>query len=162
MTSQPAEPVIVRPLTAADRTAWLDMRVALYGEAAPGARAAELAAEVDMMLARDDWAAFAVEAPDGTLVGLIEFFERNYAERCETSPVCYIEGLWVDAAWRRRGLARRLVEAGRDWARSRGRTEMASDVQITNLLSQTVHRRLGFAETERLVTYRLPIGAIAS
>ena len=162
MTSQPAEPVIVRPLTAADRTAWLAMRVALYSEAAPGARAAELAAEVDMMLARDDWVAFAVEAPDGTLVGLIELFERNYAESCETSPVCYIEGLWVDAAWRRRGLARRLVEAGRDWARSRGRTEMASDVQITNLLSQTVHRRLGFAETERLVTYRQPIGTIVS
>ncbi len=147
----------VRRLTATDRQAWLTMRAALYGEASPGARAAELAAEIDMMLARDDWAAFAVEAPDGTLVGLIELFERNSAESCTTSPVAYVEGLWVAEGWRRTGLARRLVDAGIGWARARGRTEMASDVQLPNLISQAVHEHLGFEETERLVTYRLPL-----
>ena len=162
MTSQPADRIVVRRLAASDHAGWLAMRTALYVEADPDTRVAELVQEIDTMLGRDDWAAFGAEAPGGELVGLIELFERNCAEGCVSSPVCYIEGLWVDAAWRRRGLARRLVEAGRDWARSRGRTEMASDVQITNLLSQTVHRRLGFAETERLVTYRQPIGAIAS
>jgi aminoglycoside 6'-N-acetyltransferase I len=136
------------------------MRTVLYTEADPDTRAIDLEHEIDGMLGRDDWAAFGAEAPDGELVGLVELFERNSAEGCETSPVCYIEGLWVDPAWRRRGLARRLVDAGRGWARSRGRTEMASDVQITNLVSQTVHRRLGFAETERLVTYRVPVGTI--
>ena len=34
---------------------------------------------------------------------------------------------------------------------------MASDVQLTNLTSQTMHTRLGFEETERLVTYRIII-----
>jgi hypothetical protein len=50
------------------------------------------------------------------------------------------------------------VDAGRAWARQRGRTEMASDVQLPNLRSQAVHERLGFEETERLVTYRMEIG----
>ncbi len=157
MISLQGDAVAVRPLTAADRTDWLAMRVALYGEAAPGARAAELLAEIDMMLARDDWAAFAVEAPDGALVGLIELFERNSAQSCATSPVAYVEGLWVAEDWRRTGLARRLVDAGIAWARARGRTEMASDVQLPNLISQAVHEHLGFEETERLVTYRLPL-----
>lgn len=161
MTSEPADGIAVRRLTASDRAGWLAMRIALYTEADPDTRVAELVQEIDRMLARDDWAAFGAEAPDGELVGLIELFERNVAESCESSPVSYIEGLWVAAAWRRRGLARRLVEAARDWARSRGRTEMASDVQIANLVSQAVHRRLGFAETERLVTYRLPIDDVA-
>ncbi len=158
MISPQGDAVTVRPLTAADRTGWLAMRVALYGEATPGARAAELAAEIDMMLARDDGTAFAAEAPDGTLVGLIELFERNVAESCTTSPVAYVEGLWVAEGWRRAGLARRLVDAGIAWARARGRSEMASDVQLSNLLSQAVHEHLGFEETERLVTYRLPLG----
>ncbi len=149
-----ADPITVRPLTAADRTGWLAMRIALYGEAAPGVRAAELAAEIDMMLARDDWAAFAAEAPDATLVGFIELFERNSAQGCATSPVCYIEGLWVDEDWRRTGLARRLVDAASAWGRARGRTEIASDVQLANLISQAVHQHLGFEETERQVTYR--------
>jgi aminoglycoside 6'-N-acetyltransferase I len=156
-TSAAAEPVIVRPLTAADHAAWHAMRVALYGEAAPGAHAAELLAEIDMMLARDDWAAFAVEASDGALVGLIELFERNSAQSCTTSPVAYVEGLWVAEGWRRTGMARRLVDAGIAWARARRRSEMASDVQLSNLISQAVHEHLGFEETERLVTYRLPL-----
>ncbi len=133
------------------------MRVALYGEADPETDASELEAEIDMMLARDDWAAFAAEAPDGTLVGFIELFERNYAEGCATSPVAYVEGIWVAESWRRAGVARKLVDAGAGWARARGRSEMASDVQLANLTSQAVHKRLGFAETERLVTYRLPL-----
>jgi aminoglycoside 6'-N-acetyltransferase I len=149
-----ADPITVRPLTAADRTGWLAMRAALYGEPTPGVRAAEFSAEIDMMLARDGWAAFAAEAPNGTLVGLIELFERNSAQGCTTSPVAYVEGLWVAEGWRRAGLARRLVDAGIAWARAHGRTEMASDVRLTNLLSQAVHERLGFEETERLVTYR--------
>ena len=63
----------------------------------------------------------------------------------------------VAPAWRRRGIARQLIAAGMDWGRSRGRTEMASDVQLANLRSQAMHEALGFEETERLVTYRMDI-----
>ena len=141
----------------ADRAAWLTMRAALYRDGDPDADLAGLAAEIDTMLARDDWAAFAAPAPDGTLVGLIELFERNYAQGCDSTPVTYIEGLWVAEVWRRSGVARRLIEAGIAWGRSRGRTEMASDVRLANIVSQAVHERLGFTETERLVTYRLAL-----
>jgi aminoglycoside 6'-N-acetyltransferase I len=151
----------VRRLTDRDRAGWAAMRTALYTQADPQADAGALAAEIDAMLARDDWAAFGAATAEGRLVGLIELFERNVAESCETSPVTYVEGLWVDPQWRRRGLARRLLAAAMDWGRARGRSEIASDVQIANLVSQAVHRRLGFAETERLVTYRLGIPARA-
>ena len=147
----------IRRLSAADRAQWAALRTALYTDADPETEPAQLAAEIDAVLARDDWAAFGAETADHALVGLIELFERNVAESCETSPVTYVEGLWVAPQWRRRGLARQLLQAGMDWGRSRGRSEIASDVQIANLLSQAVHRRLGFEETERLVTYRMDI-----
>ena len=147
----------IRRLAAADRAQWAVMRTALYTEADPDAHADQLATEIAAMLARDDWAAFGAETGDHALVGLIELFERNVAESCDTSPVTYVEGLWVDPQWRRRGVARALLQAGIGWGRSRGRTEIASDVQIANLVSQAVHRHLGFEETERLVTYRMEI-----
>jgi aminoglycoside 6'-N-acetyltransferase I len=148
--------VTVRRLTAADRGAWLTMRTTLYVDEA-GDDAIGLAEDIDMMLADPAWGAFAAHAPDGGLVGFIELYERNYAEGCATSPVTYVEGLWVAPDWRRRGIARQLLAAGMQWGRSRGRSEMASDVQLPNLRSQQVHTRLGFEETERLVTYRMDI-----
>jgi aminoglycoside 6'-N-acetyltransferase I len=132
------------------------MRYALYVEEA-GDDAGDLSADIDLMLASPEWTAFAAEAPDGRLVGFIELYERNYAEGCATSPVTYVEGIWVAPDWRRRGVARRLLQAGMAWGRSRGRTEIASDVQLPNLVSQAVHTRLGFEETERIVTYRMDI-----
>jgi aminoglycoside 6'-N-acetyltransferase I len=155
----PPADIAIRRLTAADRGQWSAMRIALYTEADPSAQPDELAAEIGGMLAREDWAAFAAATSAGDLVGLIELFERNYAEGCDTSPVTYIEGLWVAPNRRKSGIARSLVMAGVDWGRSRGRSEIASDVQLANARSQTVHERLGFEETERLVTYRMSIAS---
>jgi aminoglycoside 6'-N-acetyltransferase I len=148
--------VRIRPLNAGDRKAWLAMRTTLYVEDA-GDEPIGLHEDIDRMLADPAWGVFAAEAPDGELVGFVELNERNYAEGCLTSPVPYIEGIWVAPAWRRRGVARQLLLAGMAWGQSRGRTEIASDVQLANLISQAVHTRLGFAETERLVTYRMDI-----
>jgi aminoglycoside 6'-N-acetyltransferase I len=148
--------VTVRPLRAFDRAAWLKMRTTLYVDEA-GDEAIGLDEDIDKMLADEAWGAFAAEAPGGQLIGFIELYERNYAESCSTSPVTYIEGIWVAPGWRRRGVARSLLAAGMAWGRARGRTEIASDVQLANLISQAVHRRLGFEETERLVTYRAAI-----
>jgi aminoglycoside 6'-N-acetyltransferase I len=143
-------------LTKADRGRWLAMRRTLYVDEA-GDEDIGLNADIDTMLVDDAWGCFTAEAADGKLVGLIELNERNYAEGCLTSPVAYVEGIWVAPEWRRRGVARRLLGAGMEWARSRGRSEIASDVQLHNLVSQAVHTRLGFEETERLVTYRMDV-----
>jgi aminoglycoside 6'-N-acetyltransferase I len=145
-------PGTVQRLTIAEIDAWSTMRGHLFPREAPDERRKEIAE----ILKRDSEAGFAARAGDAW-IGFIELRERSVGEGCETSPVGYIEALWVAPDLRRRGVARQLVGAALDWCRDRGLRELCSDTQIDNVVSQAVHRRFGFAETERLVTYRMKV-----
>ena len=77
----------------------------------------------------------------------------DYVAGTETSPVGYLEGIYVKEADRGQGIARKLLSACEDWARGKGCTEFASDCEMTNLVSQSFHRAVGFEEANRLVAY---------
>ncbi len=147
----------VRRLTAADVDAWVAMRRRLF----PVDSAAVAREEALAILAREDEAAFAVRAGEAWL-GFIELRERSHGEGCAASPVGYIEALWTEADARRQGVARSLVTAAVAWCGERGLGDLCSDTEIDNVVSQAVHRRLGFEETERLVTFRLGVQAAAA
>jgi ribosomal protein S18 acetylase RimI-like enzyme len=56
-------------------------------------------------------------------------------------------GLWVDPAVRRRGVARRLVDAVADWASNRGVSRLELSVTDRARAAAALYRRLGFTET---------------
>jgi aminoglycoside 6'-N-acetyltransferase I len=98
---------------------------------------------------------FVSEANDDVLTGFLEAGLRSCADGCNRSrPVGYVEGWYVVRNCRRQGIGSALVRAAEDWARSMGCTEMASDTQIDNHLSQRAHEAVGFKTTERSVLYR--------
>lgn len=111
-------------------------------------------ADIDPWLDAPDSTTFVAERPDGTLCGFVEVGTRKYAEGCETSPVGYVEGWWVDEDVRRTGLGRALLTAAEDWARGMGYTEMGSDALLDNTVSHASHRACGYEEVVRLVTFR--------
>jgi aminoglycoside 6'-N-acetyltransferase I len=116
----------------------------------------ELARETPTMLARDDYAAFG--AYDGErLVAFLEIGHRDYAESSTSAPVAYVEAVWVEPRWRRRGIARALFEAAKQWARAEGYRELGSDADLENTVSHAMHGELGFTETERLVTFLMKL-----
>ena len=118
--------------------------------------APEIEPEIDMYLdaPAQDIVILAAERPGGGLCGFIEVGSRNYAEGCESSPVPYIEAWFVDEDMRRQGVGRALFAAAEDWARARGYTEIASDVELHNDVSITAHKALGYEETDRIVCFR--------
>jgi len=141
--------IIIRPLQPADKPAWLRMRTALWPEEDAG----QLGSEMDAMLADPLTPVFLAIRPDGSAGGFIEAGTRKYAEGCDTSPVGYIEGWYVDPDLRRQGVGAALVRAAEDWARGQGLTEMGSDTWLDNETSIQAHFKLGYREMERLVHF---------
>ena len=92
---------------------------------------------------------------EGRPIGFAELSLRHdYVNGTETSPVGFLEGWYVAAEWRGRGVGRALVEAGEDWTRKQGCSEFASDALLDNAGSHSAHLACGFEETERVVTFR--------
>ena len=103
---------------------------------------------------RSDADVFVIDRGNGRLGGFVEAGSRPYAEGCDTTPVGYVEAWYVDEDLRRRGYGRALLQAAEDWARLRGYREMASDALIDNETSHRAHVASGYAEVERIVTFR--------
>ena len=88
------------------------------------------------------------------LGAFLEASIRSHVEDCETDNVGYLEGWFVEFRYRRLGVGRELVRYAENWAREKGCTEMASDAEVDNLISQQAHNNLGYNETSRLVHLR--------
>lgn len=129
--------------------AWAELRADLW----PDETVAEHRAEAAAMLESAERAFVAVQ--DGRVVGFAEAALRHdYVNGCETSPVAFLEGIYVRPAARRSGVAKALTDAVAAWGRSEGCTEFASDAEIDNAESHAFHLGAGFEETERVVYFR--------
>ncbi|WP_430883250.1 aminoglycoside 6'-N-acetyltransferase [Fusibacter sp. JL216-2] len=101
---------------------------------------------------------FMYKKESGDHIGFIQLSIRNdYVEGTTSSPVAYIEGLYVEAAHRKTGVANELVEYAKSWGQSIGCIEMASDCEIENKASIDFHKRIGFHEANRIVCFVKPI-----
>lgn len=131
---------------------WLALRLALW----PDSSAEEHLAEMAALLAEPQrFAQFIAYNETSKPVGLAEAALRSdYVNGTSSSPVAFLEGIFVPPEERRRGVARALVRAVETWARDRGCTEFASDASIDNLQSHQLHASLGFVETERVVYFK--------
>lgn len=142
--------VQVTQATVADRKDWFALRDAMW----PQDRDVQFA-EIDEILARDDYAGFLARDANGRAVGFAEAALRNdYVSDCDFYPVGFLEGIYVVPEARRNGVARALVDAFAAWSKARGCRELASDAAIDNLASHQMHAALGFAETSRVVFFK--------
>lgn len=115
--------------------------------------AAVLAAEYAALTASPEAACFLAES-DGSPVGFAQCqLRHDYVEGTETSPVGYLEGIYVQPDHQHRGIARALLSACEDWARTQGCKEFASDCELDNAASLAFHLALGFEEANRIICF---------
>jgi len=143
--------MLIRAVRPEDTESWLVMRMALWPETDEPQHRREMA----MMLSDDErFAVLVCQDSLGDLVGFAEVALRAWAEGCESSPVGYLEGWYVAEHARRHGIGGGLVAAAEDWARAHGCTEMASDTELANRVSETAHLRLGYQVAARVTAFR--------
>ena len=148
--------MLIREVTKEDAAEWLRMRHALWSDGTPDEHRREIESYFDETRPRPSTVqvVFVAARNDGTLCGFLEAGVRPYADGCDTANVGYLEGWYIDADMRRRGVGALLVRAAEDWARSRGCREMASDCELENAISLAAHTRLGYEEVERAIHFR--------
>ena len=91
---------------------------------------------------------------EGKSIGFAQAQLRvDYVEGTRSSPVGYLEGIFVKEEFRRKGYAAKLVRECENWARERGCSEFASDCPVENQISYMFHLHMGFLEANRIICF---------
>ena len=77
----------------------------------------------------------------------------DYVEGTGTSPVGYLEGIYIKEEYRHKGYAKELLSECEKWAKGKGCKEFASDCEIDNDSSFGFHMALGFKEANRIICF---------
>ena len=140
---------VIRKALPGDAPAAAELAAALWPEHSVGS----FIAEMESLLADEACAVFLCEK-QGKAVGFAQCgLRHDYVEGTETSPVGYLEGIFVEESERRHGIARMLLSACESWAHGQGCTEFASDCELSNSESRCFHEAVGFREANRIVAY---------
>lgn len=78
---------------------------------------------------------------------------HDYVEGTDSSPVGYLEGIFVEEAYRNKGYAKELLKQCEAWAKDMGCSEFASDCELTNTGSLAFHLKMGFEEANRVICF---------
>lgn len=113
----------------------------------------ELVEEFQQLLCKNDACIFLAKSDDQT-VGFAQCQLRfDYVEGTQTSPVGYLEGIFVEQNFRGKGISKQLLSNCQSWAKENGCSEFASDCELSNTASQAFHKSAGFVEANRIVCY---------
>jgi len=97
---------------------------------------------------------FLCKKKDNKSVAFINISLRSdYVSGSTTSPVGYVEGIYVKPEYRKQGLAKELIRIAEQWALKKGCKELGSDTELDNINSQKFHKNLGFKEVNKVVSF---------
>ena len=99
-------------------------------------------------------AVFFLALAEETALGFAQCqLRHDYVEGTDSSPVGYLEGIYVAEDCRHQGLAKALLAACEGWARDQGCAEFASDCELSNVDSLGFHLKVGFLEAGRIICF---------
>ena len=91
---------------------------------------------------------------DETAIGFAQCqLRHDYVEGTDSSPVGYLEGIFVEEAYRNKGYAKELLKQCEAWAKEMDCTEFASDCELDNIGSLAFHLKMGFEEANRVICF---------
>ncbi len=99
-----------------------------------------------------------IKYAEGKPIGFAQCqIRHDYVEGTETSPVGYLEGIFIQEEYRHRGFAKELLQKCEKWANDKKCSEFASDCELNNIDSLKFHLAMGFDEVNRIICLRKEI-----
>lgn len=139
---------MIRKATTSDAAAVAALAVQMW----PHHTLEELTADFAELIAAPGCAVFLLEEEQA--IGFAQCqLRHDYVEGTSSSPVGYLEGIFVSPERRRCGHARSLLAACEAWAKEQGCSEFASDCELDNTDSLAFHLSLGFTEANRIICF---------
>lgn len=133
----------------ADIPAIAGMAVLLWEEAT----IEELKAEFAEIISNDECAVF-ISMKENAAIGFAQVqLRHDYVEGTSSSPVGYLEAIFVKSEYRKCGYAKELLKYCELWAAEKGCAEFASDCELTNDISLALHLNMGFTEANRIICF---------
>jgi aminoglycoside 6'-N-acetyltransferase I len=113
----------------------------------------ELQTEFINLICNDNAVCF-IKFVNNKAIGFVQCQLRNdYVEGTSTSPVGYLEGIFIQREYRHNGYARELLLKCEKWAKEKQCTEFASDCELDNDTSLEFHLSMGFKEANRIICF---------
>ncbi len=118
----------------------------------------ELEADFGEIVSNNDAVCF-IKHVDDVPVGFAQCQLRyDYVEGTHSSPVGYLEGIFVVPEYQHKGYAKELFNECELWAKEKGCSEFASDCELDNTNSFNFHMAMGFEEANRVICFRKELG----
>lgn len=144
---------MIRKATADDSRILAEMAIQMWDSNSVD----ELETEFIEMLNNGQYAFF-IKYVDSKPVGFAQCGLRtDYVEGTESSPVGYLEGVFVKENFRNMGYAKEMLLACENWAKTMGCKEFASDCELDNVVSFKFHIAMGFDEANRIICFKKSI-----
>lgn len=141
------------PVTRDEFSQWKEMRKAVFSELDDAYHDEEM----EKIISSNEWYCYFLKDKNNTILGLVELSSRNIVDGCLSSPVAYLEGLYLKPAYQGKGNGREVIAMILEWCRDRGFSELATDTEITNTNAQNFYQAVGFQETYRVVEFRFDL-----
>lgn len=114
--------------------------------------------EMRALLSDGNAAVFLHYTGEGVPAGFAQCQLRfDYVEGTRSSPVGYLEGIFVEEPSRKQGVAKELLRRAeawaKAWAKEKGCSEFASDCELGNTESLSFHQSVGFREANRIICF---------
>lgn len=149
MIEIPMKETRIKEATKEDLDAVANLAVLLWN----GRSIQEMEQEISELISKDHSRFFLI-CEQGTPVGFAQCqLRHDYVEGTETSPVGYLEGIYVMPTYRQKGYARELLAECEKWAKAQGCKEYASDCELDNEESYHFHRAMKFKEANRIICF---------
>jgi len=91
------------------------------------------------------------------IIGLVELSSRNIVDGCLSSPVAYLEGLYLNEIYRHKGYGKELMNNILHWCKENGFQELATDTELSNTQAQDFYKNMGFEEVDRIVEFCIDV-----